>query len=196
MTPEDIGKALRALASKRLLIGIPEEKNARETGPATNALLGYVHENGSPAKGIPARPFLVPGVTAALPQITAELKKAAAEALKGNLAAIDTGFANAGLLGVSSVKATIQAGIKPMLKESTLIARRLRQPDVHYRVRMQMVEEKWSRARIAAYRKAHGLPPPPARIYLRQAQTPEEATPLDDTSQMLNSITFVIRAVR
>jgi hypothetical protein len=39
--PEDIEKAIRVLASKRLLIGIPSEKDPRPGDPIGNASLGY-----------------------------------------------------------------------------------------------------------------------------------------------------------
>jgi hypothetical protein len=39
--PEDIEKAIRHLASRRLLIGIPQEKDPRPGEPIGNASLGY-----------------------------------------------------------------------------------------------------------------------------------------------------------
>jgi hypothetical protein len=131
--PEDIEAAIRRLASRRLLIGIPQEKDARPGEPIGNSSLGYVHEFGSPARNIPARPFLVPGVEAALPAITARLEQAARAALAGDLSAVDSGLGEAGILGVRSVTRTIAAGIPPPLKPETVARRRVRTPGSSYR---------------------------------------------------------------
>jgi hypothetical protein len=192
-TPESIAKAIKALGSKRLLIGIPGENNQRPGEKIGNVLLGYVHEFGSPAKNIPSRAFLRPGVEAVVPEIGRILRSAAQAALNGDLGGIDRAFAAAGQTAVDSVKNRIEAGIPPPLAQSTVTARRLRLSGVHYRVRMAMVEEGWSRSRIAAYMAARGMPPPPKRVYLRKAQTPADAIPLKDTGDLLKSLTYVIR---
>jgi hypothetical protein len=57
--------ALVALASRQVLAGVPEEKTNRddaESPEITNAALAYIHENGAPEVGIPARPFMRPGI--------------------------------------------------------------------------------------------------------------------------------------
>jgi hypothetical protein len=131
--PEDIEAAIRRLASRRLLIGIPQEKDARAGEPIGNASLGYVHEFGSPARNIPARPHLVPGVEAALPAIAAQLEAGARAALEGDIAGVDTAFEQAGIVGVRSVTRTIQAGIPPPLAQSTVNRRRIRTPGSSYR---------------------------------------------------------------
>lgn len=54
-----LAKNAGVLKSKMLLVGIPETETSREDGEnVSNAFLGYLHENGSPARRIPARPFL------------------------------------------------------------------------------------------------------------------------------------------
>ena len=59
-------KELDALAQKRVLVGVPEDADSRgEEGyktPIGNAALAYIHDNGSPRQGIPARPFMQPGI--------------------------------------------------------------------------------------------------------------------------------------
>ena len=45
-------RTVQEMAKKRVLIGIPAEKAARKGDPITNASLGYIHENGSPARNI------------------------------------------------------------------------------------------------------------------------------------------------
>jgi hypothetical protein len=133
MDPEDIEKAIRRLASRQLLIGIPADHDARPGDPIGNASLGYIHETGSPARNIPARPHLVPGVEQALPAITKRLEEAARAALEGNIAGVDQGFGRAGVEAVNSVRAVIQAGIPPPLAPATVAARRRRTPGSSYR---------------------------------------------------------------
>jgi hypothetical protein len=71
-----IGKSLKELGKDRVLVGVPESKAARDDPSANNAYLAAIHENGSAARGIPARPFLRPGVNKAQPQILKILEKA------------------------------------------------------------------------------------------------------------------------
>lgn len=115
--------AIEDMAGKRVLIGIPADKSARKDGPITNAALGYIHENGSAARNIPARPFLVPGVKAASAKCAEVLKSFAKKAITGQ-ATIDQGLNAAGLIAQASVKKRIQQGegFAP-LAASTLEAR-------------------------------------------------------------------------
>jgi hypothetical protein len=134
--PEDIERALRELARKRLYIGIPQENDPRPGDPIGNASLGYIHEFGSPARNIPSRAFLVPGVEAALPQMEKHLRAALETALRGELAgAIDPNLGNAGTVAVRSVTRKIQAGIPPPLSPVTVARRRIRTPGSRYRRR-------------------------------------------------------------
>jgi hypothetical protein len=198
-TPDKLAQALADLQRRRVLIGIPAGE-PREGGTITNAAIGYINEFGSPAANIPARPHLVPGVQAALPAITKYLQAAARAALTGaDPSVVDSYFEQAGQKGVDSVKALIRAKLKPQLAESTVKARRLRRPDIHYRVRMQIVDAveaakgtpRGSPARLllAQLRERYNLG---KQVYLRAAQTPEEATPLLDTSNYINSFTAVV----
>jgi hypothetical protein len=117
-------RTVQEMASKRVLIGIPAEKAARKGDPITNASLGYIHENGSPARNIPARPFLKPGVEQAAPKCAAVLGKFAKTAFN-NPSDIDKGLNAAGLIAQTSVKKRIVSGegFAP-LKEGTIAARK------------------------------------------------------------------------
>ena len=114
---------IRELPEKRLLVGIPAEENARgeEIG---NAALGFIHENGSPARNIPARPFLVPGMRDVEPQAVAMLEKPTADALTHGAAALEKGYERAGLVCQAAVKKRIvsQEGFAP-LSPRTIAAR-------------------------------------------------------------------------
>lgn len=70
------------LGYKAIYVGIPQSQAARpgEGSKINNAYLGYIHERGSGEKGIPARPFLAPGVDKALPQVLMILEKASSDA--------------------------------------------------------------------------------------------------------------------
>lgn len=115
---------IEAMTGKRVLIGIPDANAGRKDGPMTNAALGYIHENGSPARNIPARPFLVPGVEEAAPKAIEAMKKFAAQGLT-DPAAVDKGLNAAGLIAQASVKNRIRnsVGFAP-LSEATLAERK------------------------------------------------------------------------
>ena len=114
---------IREIPSEKLLVGIPAEENARgeEIG---NAALGFIHENGSPARNIPPRPFLVPGVRDAEPQAVAMLAVPTAEALTKGKDALAKGYERAGLVCQAAVKKRIvsQEGFAP-LSPRTIAAR-------------------------------------------------------------------------
>ena len=117
-------QTVQEMAKKRVLIGIPAEKAARKGDPITNASLGYIHENGSPARNIPARPFLKPGVEQAADKCAAVLGKFAKTAFN-NPSDLDKGLNAAGLIAQASVKKRIVSGegFAP-LKEGTIAARK------------------------------------------------------------------------
>lgn len=116
--------AIEGMAKARLLVGIPGEKSGRKGGAIGNAQLGYIHEKGSPAQNIPARPFLVPGVRAVAGKCADVLKAYAAKAVAGG-ATIDRGLNAAGLIAQAAVKRRIvsQEGFTPLMA-STIAARK------------------------------------------------------------------------
>lgn len=121
---ESMLAAVKAMANDRVLVGIPSDKAPRRGEPLNNATLGYIHEHGSPARNIPARPFLKPGVVAAKDKISAVLRRYAKEAFDDKTAILK-GLEAAGLVAQSSVKNQIRSsiGMAP-LKAGTLAARR------------------------------------------------------------------------
>lgn len=192
-TPEDIAKALRQLAKRKVKIGVPAANAQRTEGGITNIQLGFIHEFGAPGANIPARPHMRVGIAAAQKEIIPLLAAAARLALQGDVGGSEAKLRAAGEAGAASVRAVIEAGLKPELAESTVVARRARAPGVHYRVRIRMVEEELARRRTVARLRRQGRPIPPELqrgIYLRKAQSPGQVKPLIDTAQYLRSISY------
>lgn len=161
-------KAMSALVKSEVLVGVPAESTERNDGePINNATLGYIHETGAPAAGIPARPFLVPGVSAVEDKVAQQLGKAAQASLKGDQRAVDQRLHAAGLVAETSVKNTINAGIDPALADSTLRAR----------------------ARKGREGAQHELNARSEGMTLGHSA----AKPLVDTGKLRNSITHVVR---
>lgn len=98
--------ALAALASKRVLVGVPEEDGERQKGEITNAQLVYIHTHGSPLNGIPARPIIEPAVEAPDTRaiISNELGEAARAALGNQAAATHSHLDRAGIAGSNAAK--------------------------------------------------------------------------------------------
>jgi hypothetical protein len=168
----NIVKALTALTNKDVLVGIPDQTTERkpdddDDGPVNNATLGYIHEHGSPANNIPARPFLIPGVKDAHDEVEHRLKKAANLALDGNLSAVDAQLSMAGQEARDSVKAKINSGDFEPLADATLEARARK-------------GRKGAKAELASRRAGN-------------APSTALAKPLIDTGQLRNSITYVVR---
>lgn len=119
-------KTIGDLAKKQVLVGIPDGSPENTYKPITNAQIGYIQEKGSPAKNIPARPFLVPGVASVQDQCFDKLRDAASAALDGQPAGVNRGLTSAGFIAEEAVKEKINSNIQPELAESTLAARRAR----------------------------------------------------------------------
>lgn len=124
-TAQSILNALKTLANKDVLVGIPESKDERDDGDIGNAAIGYINENGSPAQNIPPRPHLKPGVKSVEQDFMPHLKAAAQKALEGNAEGAVTSLDRAGTVAANGVKRYITiTGFTP-LADAT-IANRLR----------------------------------------------------------------------
>ncbi|WP_312630957.1 hypothetical protein [Pantoea piersonii] len=124
-TAQSILDALKTLANKDVLVGIPESKDERDDGDIGNAAIGYINENGSPAQNIPPRPHLKPGVKSVEQDFMPHLKAAAQKALEGNEAGAVTSLDRAGTVAANGVKRYITiTGFTPLA--DVTIANRLR----------------------------------------------------------------------
>ncbi len=114
---------IESLAGNELLIGIPAEDSPRSGEAISNAAIGYVNEYGSPELNIPARPHLIPGVHAALPQCMMHMERAARAQLAGGSEA-DAGLHRAGLIAVASVQRYLTKGDGFAALSAATLARR------------------------------------------------------------------------
>lgn len=128
-----VEKSLRAMGSRRVLVGIPSSANDRrpapgeKAAPAGNAMIGYWMEYGAPEANIPARPWLGPGMKDAQPDIARRLAKAGAGLVSEGVGVdIDSTLNGIGLVAVSAVRKKITTGPFAPLAESTLTSRRRR----------------------------------------------------------------------
>lgn len=117
-------EGLRLLSHTRVMVGVPQEKNARSESGLTNAEIGYIHENGAPEVNIPARPHLVPGVRNVQDKLLLLLEKAEKAALEGRPNGALQALHAAGLTAQAAVRAKITSGPFVPLAPSTLAGRR------------------------------------------------------------------------
>ncbi len=127
---DDVLKAVRDLTKSEILVGIPGENAGREPTPGeppgsiTNVELGYIHEFGSPAQNIPARPFLIPGVEGALPDLLPRLQRAGRAALDFEARTAVTGrLINIGLAAAKAVQMKITDGPFVPISDRTKMGR-------------------------------------------------------------------------
>lgn len=99
--------SLQKLERSQVYVGIPEAKATRKKSKINNAQLMYIHTNGSPIRGIPARPVIEPAIKAHgnVEPITEEMKQAAAAALDGKSSQVKQHLRRAGLTGQNAAKA-------------------------------------------------------------------------------------------
>jgi len=127
-----IDAAMKQLVETQVLVGVPAAKATRspddEHGASqeiNNAALAYIHENGAPEVGIPARPFMTPGVESVKAKIVKGMANAARAVLDGATPQDINNRLNAvGLLAATAIKDKISEGQFEPLKPATLAARR------------------------------------------------------------------------
>lgn len=171
-------QGLLDISTKRVLVGIPDGTTGRtddDQGPMNNATLGYIHENGSPAANIPARPHLIPGVEDAADEIAERLKKAWQAALDGKKDKVRQQLEAAGLVAQNSVKNKINDGDFAPLSPVTL--------QLRYWAK-EGVEITGKTVGYAAHLVKNGLENHPG----------VSDKPLVVTGQYRNSITYVVRS--
>jgi hypothetical protein len=121
---QGLADVIAQLGKSDVLIGIPRENAPREDGESmNNAARAYILDRGSPAAHIPARPFLEPGVEAALPRAKSYLMQGVKKAIKGDQGAIDRALAAAGITAEREVKRKINSNLPPALSVFTVMWR-------------------------------------------------------------------------
>lgn len=170
--------ATKALVSSEVMAGIPGDGTARkpvegEKQPATNAVIGYVQEFGDDEKHIPPRPFLLPGIDSVRNDIIGELVALGIIVMNGGTAAdIRKGFSRIGLICQNAVRKKLTDGPFAPLSPRT-------------------IQERAARGRKGAKQY----------LKLTQQGVPVDVlndpgvglvTPLVDTGQLRNSITYVV----
>lgn len=128
----NLTSALGILGANDVLVGVPAIKAARDAevdygnGPINNAALAYIHNFGSPAANIPARPFMEPGIKNVSRQITDLFQRAAEAALEGEPVKVLELLNAAGIVAATGIKAKITSGPFAALAAVTLRLRRKR----------------------------------------------------------------------
>jgi hypothetical protein len=181
VTKDSVARVVRSIAElvgKQVLVGFPEKTTEREdeAAPMTNATLGYIHEHGSPAANIPARPFLVKGIEAETKTELFYLRKAADAALRGDMAKAEANLTDAGIIAEMGAKDALTNGDFEPLKPATIRARRYARGTASMRVSERH------------YLELIGQGMSPA-----DAQTAAGIRPLINTGQLRNAITHVVR---
>lgn len=77
---KEVMKRLKSLSGYDVAVGIFQENNDRGE-KITNAMLGFIHEKGSPRRNIPPRPWLVPVIEKNQDDLANTMAKAAGDVL-------------------------------------------------------------------------------------------------------------------
>ena len=170
-------EALKELFNNEVLIGIPEEGSGRED-EVSNAQLLYIHTNGSPINGIPARPVIEAALEHDKEQVSQLLENAAKVAASGNTEGVHTALDRAGIQGQNIARAwfTNPANGWAPNKPETVANKTPAIRNIKKRAR----KAKSTEERKALYAEA------------REAAKNTKATPLIDTAEMRKSITYKV----
>ena len=121
---EDRLQCLRYLATHTVEVGLTSSASGR-----SRTLLA-IHEHGSPAMHIPARPVVKPAL--AKPSVQAEMgqamMKACASAMNGDMDGVTAALEESGQAGVDGIHAWIDTGIPPPNAPVTLTGGWIRNP--------------------------------------------------------------------
>jgi hypothetical protein len=161
---EQLIKDLLLLTKKEVLVGVPEEKDSRKEGEIGNAALAHIHDKGSPLAGIPARPFMIPGINNAQEKINIHLIAAAKAQLENAPDKVSISLNRAGIVAASSIKNVINdgEGFEP-LKRATLLGR----------LRQRKAAKKWNKD--------------------KREDVMSSMHPLIDTGSLRNSVSYVVK---
>lgn len=174
-------KRVNTLTGSDVLVGVPADKSSRRSGEMNNATLAYIHNFGSPAHNIPARPFLTQGLKKVRPEAMAMLREGAKAALSGERINPDQTLERVGILARNAVVEEItdpEPAFVP-LKAATIRAR-MRRTNAGRR----QLKTLQRRAQQAGQKTADAI---------LQWAGAGNAKPLVDTGQLRSSITYVVR---
>lgn len=122
-----VTKATHLLTSTTVLVGFPATTSMRAgDGTATNAMIAYVHDKGSPARNIPQREFMRTGLMEGQSRIVSRMKATGRAALAGDTEEVRNGFEACGLIAQNAIRNKMRVGPFAPLSERTLAARRRR----------------------------------------------------------------------
>ena len=118
-----IVNAFNFASDEDVLVGIPAENTAGYGSGVTNIQLLYIHSQGSPVNGIPARPTVEPAIQANRAMLATMLRGSLAMAFTGNIAGARAAKARAGQMAANLVKARFGSGSLAPLKPATIKAK-------------------------------------------------------------------------
>ena len=120
-----LNDSLKELKKTSIYVGIHRGSDGddRSDGGPPNSDLGWIHEKGSPAAGIPPRPFLEPGVESVKDKLADRMGQVITAALKGNEAAMDAYLETAAIEAESAVKGYMHDGKFAPLSPNTIRSR-------------------------------------------------------------------------
>lgn len=120
----EVQKAMKYLRKTEVLAGIPQEESGRNSSKISNAQLAFIHNNGSPIQGIPARPFMLPALEKKKEEIKEQLKKASQNTANGNINETEKALNFAGMIARDAIKAEFFNNNWSPLKAATVKKRK------------------------------------------------------------------------
>lgn len=118
-----LNASLKELKKTSIYVGIPRgsDGDVRDDGSGMlNSDLGWIHEKGSPAAGIPPRPFLEPGVESVKDVLAECMGDAITAALKGDNLGMNANLEEASHRALSAVQNYMNTADFEPLKPATL----------------------------------------------------------------------------
>ena len=121
-------KCLSTMSTGSVYVGVPNVKAGRkDDGEMNNATLAYIHQNGSPAQNIPARPFMTNGMRDCQGAVAKELSGAVRAGVSGDERGKRQYLGRAGMTAQNAIRGALTEGegFEP-LADSTIASRQAR----------------------------------------------------------------------
>lgn len=169
--PEDLYRNLERAVRTEVLVGIPRATAMREGDTISNAEIAYINEHGDPARRIPPRPFMEPGLARCRDKVSTVMAEGVQQIAQGG--SLRPAAERVGLICQASIRGVFTDNDWKPLSPRTIMAR---------------AQRTVSKRKGFADKTARGQQSELQRELARRAGD----RPLIDTGALRQSITYVV----
>ena len=169
--PEDLARNLERAVRTEVLVGIPRSTAMRPGDKISNAEIAYINEHGDPARRIPPRPFMEPGLARCRDEVREAMAQGVQQIAQGG--SLRPAAERVGLICQASIRGVFTDNNWKPLSPRTIMARAQRTVSKHKGFDEKSTERQRTMLAKELARRANDRP-------------------LIDTGALRQSITYVV----